>query len=236
VWTCLLPSRHGRWSLTELVRRRYLIWFNHWCPVWGLRISRQWRLWKAHIVSYYTVLFLSVPWGNLRGETSYGVPRLVVCYVTMYYRGYSDRRLIEHSFYRLNSLRKSCATCWEKCRSAAPHTENLISLHNKHPIVAPSRLLQRIEWLTIAAGCWNLVLWFCAVGRYHRSIRFVRFDAFTAVTMKCTVSWNVMTCRLVTFHRHFLGIYRLKIQGWILTQVSAINKCGVGISKYSINW
>jgi hypothetical protein len=37
--------------------------------------------------------------------------------------GRSDRRLIGHSFYRWNFLRKSCAICREKCRRAAPRTE-----------------------------------------------------------------------------------------------------------------
>jgi hypothetical protein len=36
---------------------------------------------------------------------------------------YSERRLIGHSFYRRNFLRKSCATCREKCRRTAPRTE-----------------------------------------------------------------------------------------------------------------
>jgi hypothetical protein len=39
------------------------------------------------------------------------------------YIGCSERRLIGHSFYRPNFLRKSCATCREKCRRAAPRTE-----------------------------------------------------------------------------------------------------------------
>jgi hypothetical protein len=37
--------------------------------------------------------------------------------------GYSERRLIEHSFHRRNFMRKSCATCREKCCHAAPRTE-----------------------------------------------------------------------------------------------------------------
>jgi hypothetical protein len=36
---------------------------------------------------------------------------------------YSERRLFGHSFYRRNFLRKSCATCREKCRRMAPRTE-----------------------------------------------------------------------------------------------------------------
>jgi hypothetical protein len=40
-----------------------------------------------------------------------------------YYIGCSERRLIGHSFYRQSLLRKSCATCREKCRRTAPHTE-----------------------------------------------------------------------------------------------------------------
>jgi hypothetical protein len=37
--------------------------------------------------------------------------------------GCSERRLIGHPFYRRKFLRKSCATCREKCRRAAPLTE-----------------------------------------------------------------------------------------------------------------
>jgi hypothetical protein len=37
--------------------------------------------------------------------------------------GCSERRLIGHSFYRWNFLRKSCATYREKCRRTAPRTE-----------------------------------------------------------------------------------------------------------------
>jgi hypothetical protein len=37
--------------------------------------------------------------------------------------GRSERRLIGHSFYLGNFLRKSCATCREKCRRAAQRTE-----------------------------------------------------------------------------------------------------------------
>jgi hypothetical protein len=37
--------------------------------------------------------------------------------------GCSERRLIEHSFYRRNFLRKSCPTNRERCRRAAPCTE-----------------------------------------------------------------------------------------------------------------
>jgi hypothetical protein len=37
--------------------------------------------------------------------------------------GCSERRLIGHSFYRLNFLQKSCATCREKCRRVAPRIE-----------------------------------------------------------------------------------------------------------------
>jgi hypothetical protein len=37
--------------------------------------------------------------------------------------GCSERRLIGHSFYRWNFLRKSCATCREKCRSMASRAE-----------------------------------------------------------------------------------------------------------------
>jgi hypothetical protein len=37
--------------------------------------------------------------------------------------GCSERRLIGHSFYRRNFLRKSFATCREKCRHAAPRSE-----------------------------------------------------------------------------------------------------------------
>jgi hypothetical protein len=37
--------------------------------------------------------------------------------------GCSERRLIGHSFYRRNFLRKSCATCREKCHRAGPRTE-----------------------------------------------------------------------------------------------------------------
>jgi hypothetical protein len=46
-------------------------------------------------------------------------------YTTVYnsYTGCSERRLIGHSFYRRNFLRKCCATCQEKCRRAAPRTE-----------------------------------------------------------------------------------------------------------------
>jgi hypothetical protein len=39
------------------------------------------------------------------------------------YIGCSERRLIGHSFYRQNLLRKSCATYREKFRRAAPRTE-----------------------------------------------------------------------------------------------------------------
>jgi hypothetical protein len=39
------------------------------------------------------------------------------------YIGCSERRLIGHSFYCRNPLRKSCATYGEKCRRAAPRTE-----------------------------------------------------------------------------------------------------------------
>jgi hypothetical protein len=39
------------------------------------------------------------------------------------YIGYSERRLIGHSFYRRNFLRKCCATCREKWRRAASRTE-----------------------------------------------------------------------------------------------------------------
>jgi hypothetical protein len=35
----------------------------------------------------------------------------------------SERRLIGHSFHRRNLLRKSFATCREKCRRAAPRTD-----------------------------------------------------------------------------------------------------------------
>jgi hypothetical protein len=40
-----------------------------------------------------------------------------------YYTGCSERRLIGHSFYRRNFLRKSYSTWREKCGRAAPRTE-----------------------------------------------------------------------------------------------------------------
>jgi hypothetical protein len=73
------------------------------------------------------------------------------------YTGCSERRLIGHSFYRRNFLRKSCATCREKCRRAASRPDksdkpvqwtpcileeknaaarhHLLSLHNEHRIL-----------------------------------------------------------------------------------------------------
>jgi hypothetical protein len=39
------------------------------------------------------------------------------------YIGCSERRLIEHSFYRRNFLLKCCVIYREKCRRAAPRTE-----------------------------------------------------------------------------------------------------------------
>jgi hypothetical protein len=44
-------------------------------------------------------------------------------HVSSAYIGCSERRLTGHSFYRRNFLRKSCATCREKCRRAALRTE-----------------------------------------------------------------------------------------------------------------
>jgi hypothetical protein len=62
---------------------------------------------------------LNVP--PLAGDT----PLLAVTAFTVpiVYIGCSECRLIEHSFYRRNFLRKSCATCREKYRRAAPRTE-----------------------------------------------------------------------------------------------------------------
>jgi hypothetical protein len=49
--------------------------------------------------------------------------------------GCSERRLIGHSFYRRNFLRKSCAT--RRGNSAAQHhvLRSLISLHNEHLVL-----------------------------------------------------------------------------------------------------
>jgi hypothetical protein len=41
---------------------------------------------------------------------------------------------------------------------------------------------------------------------------YVRFEAFTAVTMKNVVFWDVELCRSCV-NRHFGGTYRLHLQG-----------------------
>jgi hypothetical protein len=48
--------------------------------------------------------------------------------------GCSERRMTGHWFYRRNFLRKSCATCREKCRRTASRTEKSGSLHNEHRV------------------------------------------------------------------------------------------------------
>jgi hypothetical protein len=122
-------------------------------------LGEEYKLWSSSLCSF------------LQSPVTSSIRLLVRCYpcpiwppvlpLNLTYIGCSERRLIGHSFYHRNFLRKSSATRQEKCRRAAPRTEksdkhaqwtpcildeknaaarhhvlrSLISLHNEHPIL-----------------------------------------------------------------------------------------------------
>jgi hypothetical protein len=54
--------------------------------------------------------------------------------------------------------------------------------------------------------------WKVVKERFLNIIDFVRFEVFTAVTMKNAVFWDVAPCRSCV-NRRFGGTYRLRLQG-----------------------
>jgi hypothetical protein len=53
----------------------------------------------------------------------------------------------------------------------------------------------------------------CAVHKYLG-----RFKNLTAVVMKSTIFWNIMTCSLLKLNRCFGRAYHLHLQGWKISQ------------------
>jgi hypothetical protein len=58
----------------------------------------------------------------------------------------------------------------------------------------------------------------------HSLRDFVAFEVPTAVYMKCTIRWGVITCNLIV-HRRFGGTYCLHLQDLRVSQTTSKNHC-----------